>query len=408
MFGDSITVAAANVNGAGQNGQRNFLRNGQRNFGRNGQRNFGRAEQIGEKGMKGMKIGIIGYGGMAEHHIGHYIKGYNRTYGKTDGPIEIAGIYDIDRARVEKARRDGLYIFESAQALLGDKGTDAVLIATPNDSHAPYAVEAARAGKHMLVEKPVTLSAALAEEMFAAARAAGVVLTVHQNRRWDPDYLTVKAIIRENALAGVYRLESRVMGSNGIPGAWRRVKEQGGGMLYDWGVHQIDQLLELIPAPVVSVLCEFSYIAGEPVDDAYRLSLRFENGVGAYVETDTNTFIPLPRWQVYGADGTATITDWELNGRMVVVQKRRDEGLAVEAAGNGFTKTMARRRAETVTEPPLPKVESDPFALYKNFVLAAAGKAAPLVTPDSVLRTLRVIEAAFLSGRENRVVAVNI
>lgn len=74
-----------------------------------------------------------------------------------------------------------------------------------------------------------------AEEMYDAAEKAGVVFEVHQNRRWDDDYLTVKNIV-DNELAGeAYLIESRVMGGNGIPGAWRKEKARGGGMMLDWG-----------------------------------------------------------------------------------------------------------------------------------------------------------------------------
>lgn len=353
-----------------------------------------------------MKIAIIGYGGMAEEHVRRFAK-YN-----TDAPkelnIEVLGVYDIDPARNRVAREHGLYIYESAAVLFADKNVDAVLIATPNDFHHPYALEAAKAKKHILCEKPVALSSAETEEMFAAAEKAGVVLYVHQNRRYDLDYLTVKAMKDSSALGGVYRIDSRVTGANGIPGAWRRNKSQGGGMLLDWGVHQIDQILQMFDEPVTSVYCRMTDLFGAGVDDGYRLVLNFKSGLSVYIETETNTFIHQPRWTVFGHDGTAEIRDWDLSGEIVTVKEREDEDLKAVVAGNGLTKTMARRSEKTMRTLPLPKVESQPYALYRNFVLSAAGKETQFVKKDEVLRNFYVIEAAFKSAETGEAVKTNL
>ena len=101
-----------------------------------------------------------------------------------------------------------------------------------------------KAGKNVVSEKPVTLCSADLQEMIEASRECGRFLTVHQNRRWDEDFLTVKKLLAEGTLGEVYRLESRVHGSRGIPGDWRQEKEHGGGMVLDWGVHLLDQALE--------------------------------------------------------------------------------------------------------------------------------------------------------------------
>ena len=104
-----------------------------------------------------------------------------------------------------------------------------------------------KAGKNVISEKPITLSSADLEEMKETSESTGRFLTVHQNRRWDEDYLTVKEILREGKLGELFRLESRVHGSRGIPGDWRQEKEHGGGMVLDWGVHLLDQALLFFP-----------------------------------------------------------------------------------------------------------------------------------------------------------------
>ena len=101
------------------------------------------------------------------------------------------------------------------------------------------------AGKNVISEKPVALSQEELEEMIAASKKYGKLFTVHQNRRWDPDFKCVQKILADNELGKVFRIESRVQGSRGIPGDWRNQKAHGGGMVLDWGIHLLDQALRI-------------------------------------------------------------------------------------------------------------------------------------------------------------------
>ena len=347
-----------------------------------------------------MKLAIIGYGGMGTYHA-MCLQSY--AEGAPSYPIEIAGIYDIDPARQAAAREGGLRVFASAEEIWSDESVGAVLIATPNDLHAPYAYAAAKAGKHILCETPVAMSSAEAESMYAAAAEAGVLFEVHQNRRWDEDFLTVCRIVSEKTVGEAYRIESRVMGGNGIPGGWRKKIAHGGGMLLDWGVHLIDQMLQMIKSDVVSLYCTFSKIYGEEVDDGCDLLVRFENGVEYRVVVATDCFRNLPRWQVYGTEGTATVADWDLSGGVtrMVTKAGAKQGIK---AGNGFTRTMAPREGDSVEEMPLPIVHAEPFAFYKNFAAACAGAEKPVVKKEEVLRAFRLMEAAQRSATENIVI----
>ena len=348
-----------------------------------------------------MKIAIVGYGGMGSYHAAQ-LAAYAAS--GPEYPLELAGVYDTDPARVAAAQRAGLYAYPSPEALWRDKSLGAVLIATPNDVHAPYAAAAAAAGKHVVSEKPVALSSAEAEEMYAAAERAGVLFEVHQNRRWDDDFLTVRALAANGSIGGVYKYESRVVGGNGIPGDWRKKKAQGGGMMLDWGVHLIDQMLLAVPSPVQSLYCTYSYIYGEEVEDGCDLLVRFENGVEYRIVVATDCFRRLPRWMVYGTEGTATVEDWDLTGGVTRCVEREDKNLVGVRAGNGFTRTMAQRSNSSVEQLPLPVVHAEPFAFYKNFAAAAAGKEAPAVRKEQVLRVFRLMEAAARSAAENKVI----
>src|SRR5699024_4915381 len=152
-------------------------------------------------------------------------------------------------------------------------------IATPNDSHKDLSIKALQAGKHVVCEKPVTMNTQEFDEIIEVAREENKVFMVHQNRRWDPDFLLVRDLFEKRIVGDIFQIESRVHGANGIPGDWRHTKEQGGGMLLDWGVHLLDQLLWLIDSPIVDVKVDMSYILGNEVDDGFLVYITFENGI---------------------------------------------------------------------------------------------------------------------------------
>jgi len=347
--------------------------------------------------MKSTKsVVIIGYGGMGSYH-GKLIK-------DIEG-LKVVGAYDVLSERQKVISEDGYQAYESYEAVLNDANVDVLVIATPNDIHKDLSIRAMRAGKHIVCEKPVTLSKADFEEMMAVAEDTGRVLMVHQNRRWDEDFLIIKSMYDQHTIGDLFQLESRVHGANGIPGDWRRIEAFGGGMLLDWGVHLLDQLVFMIDSKISSVSSRLSFILGDEVDDGFEAYLQFENGVTAVVEVGTTNFITLPRWYVKGLEGTAVIEDWSLKGRMVL---RNNEVERIEPkpiqAGVGLTKTMAPpSEGATITEA-LPAAYEHASSFYENFSAVIQGTAEPIVKNTEVLRVLNLIEAIFEAGRTRQVV----
>ena len=177
---------------------------------------------------------VIGYGGMGGWHT-RYILESDVAY--------LCGIYDINPVKVELAKTNGIRAYESLEELLADDEIKFVTIATPNEVHAEIAIKALRAGKHVITEKPVVLNSDELEEVIAVANECGRLFTVHQNRRWDIDFRMMRETYLSGKLGKVFSCESRIHGSRGVPGDWRGKPEHGGGMIYDWGVHLIDQML---------------------------------------------------------------------------------------------------------------------------------------------------------------------
>ena len=242
--------------------------------------------------------------------------------------------------------------------------------------------------------------------MCAAAERNGKIFTVHQNRRWDEDYLMVKKLYEENTMGKVFRIEHRVQGSRGVPGDWRNQKEHGGGMVLDWGIHLLDQVLQMTyPRKIVSVYNELTFVTNENCDDGFRATLIFDDGLSFYVEVTTSNFIELPLWYVLGENGTAVINDWNFNGEIVEVSDWENRDAVPIVAGAGITKTMAPRTDDTIKHYPLPVVKADWSEYYENIFDTLEGKATQLITHDQQRRLLKLVDALFLSAKENRVVS---
>jgi len=339
-------------------------------------------------------IVIVGFGGMGHEH-------WRRL---RDVPeLRVVGAFDVLADRQAFASSLGIRAYPSYSSVLEDAGVDAILIATPNDSHRTLALAALQAGKHVICEKPATLNTQELDDIVRIAEETGRLFMVHQNRRWDEDYLTVRRILAEGTLGPVHHIETRVQGSRGIPGDWRKVERHGGGMMLDWGVHLLDRLVFLLPGPITQVYCKMHFPTGQPVDEGFHLFLTFASGQTALVEVGTCHFQTLPLWTVLGTQGTAVIQDWALQGG-IVAKVGADADALPMVAGAGLTKTMAPRTEAGEVRLPLPKVSSDVREFYRNFVAAARGLEEPLVKNGEVRRILALMEAAFRSHRTGQVV----
>lgn len=340
-------------------------------------------------------LAIVGFGGMGSQHA--------RTLEPVE-EIRLIGTYDILAARQLAARELGYETFDSFEHLLEDVRVDIVLIATPNHLHKELSILAMEAGKHVICEKPVTLNADELLQIIAVSERTGQLFSIHQNRRWDEDFRMVKKVYEEGQIGKIWSIESRVMGSQGIPGDWRTKKEFGGGMLLDWGIHLADQLLWLLPEQITKVYCKLGYLLGGECDDNVKLYLSFESGIEALVEVGAWNMESLPRWYVNGMDGTMTVRDfWFKKGSITRLTADVKNNTKPINAGKGITKTMAPRHMDTVEMMELPRVTTDVRDYYRNFTKAISGTEALIVTPEQALRVMRLMDIARLSARQDQV-----
>lgn len=350
--------------------------------------------------MRKLKIAIIGYGGMGGYHASRLAE--------TD-KFEVCAIYDTDKSRYGVAKQNGIAscdAYRTKEDIASDPNVNAVLIATPNDVHGEYLKYFAAAGKHVICEKPVAPTSAEFAEMTDCAKRNGIVFAVHQNRRWDADFLTIKELYDKgvvgdgSGIGKILRIESRVQGGNGVPGDWRKFKEKGGGMMLDWGVHLIDQAVVMFGGAPDSIYCSYSFAQGFDVDDGFKLILDYPQTVMEIV-VDTDCYIKTPRWIAYGENGTAVIEDWDLNGKVVKPIFSTERKIAGIKAGNGFTKTMAYRTADSLTVEDLHRVYPEEYVFYNEFYNAVVNGLPMTITHDQVMTVLKIMEAAARSAKSH-------
>ena len=349
--------------------------------------------------MKKLNVAVIGYGGQGAWHCGQVLK---------SDVVALSGTYDIKENRRNAAKENGIFVYESNEAIFADKNVDIIVVATPNDVHEDLVVTGLKTGHNVICEKPVALTVDSFDRMVAASKESGKVFSVHQNRRWDVDYLGVKSVIESGEIGEVIRVESRIHGSRGIPSDWRCEKAPGGGMILDWGVHLIDQMLKLVPDKIVTVNCVNTHITNKEVDDGFRLELTFETGKSAYVEVGTYNFIAMPRFYMQCKEGSLYLTDWQQKAKVAKLTRWIEKDVTPVQNAAGITKTMAPRDHLTLDEYEIERPASDVHNFYRNYVAAVEGKEEQLIKNCEVRRVLCVMEACFKSDELRQTLKVNI
>jgi scyllo-inositol 2-dehydrogenase (NADP+) len=236
--------------------------------------------------------------------------------------------------------------------------------------------------------------------MIAAARANDRLLSVFQNRRWDGDYLTVRKLMEEGRLGDVRWIETAWQGGFGPPGGWRGQADKGGGGLFDLGAHMIDQILQLFPAPVISVYCRMRHEFEESDVESEGLTvLSFADGRTAVVDTSRLAAIKKPRWYVRGTGGAFRKYGVDpQEGAM----NREEIDKAVEPAENyGLY-------SDSEHEERIPTVPGRWRSYYENVAAAIRGEEEPAVKPEEVRRVMAVFDAAFESGESGQAVKTDI
>jgi predicted dehydrogenase len=326
--------------------------------------------------MEKLRVGIVGFGRIGNEHAGWL---------GASSSLQVNGICDPTPARRAIAESRGLIAFATLDELLASD-IDAILISTPTAFHHDRAMAALSAGKHVMIEKPMALDLAQSQRLVDEAKKCDRVLSVFHNRRWDVDYLTVQNAIASGKLGRVFNVESRLgqWGSCVGPAArewrpgWRNEAAFGGGGLYDWGSHFVDQIWRLLhPAKPIRVFAQLrGNVWTTDCDDFARVCIDFDSGCTAMVEINTTTTRPLPRWHI---DGTLGSADSPFS-------------LAFD------TRKWAELTIALTDSPPsifpIAAAGLNEIQIWEQFAKAVRGEGSPAVTAQSVLPTMALLDAA--------------
>ena len=341
-------------------------------------------------------LAVVGYGphgGMGDAH--------GAAASAVDG-LHLVAAVDPDPSRRKAAEQafPEIRSYADVQEVLVDDDVDLAVVATPPSSHASLALLLLRAGKHVALEKPMCLTLAEADELIATAEAEGRMLTVHQNRRWDPDYLALRRAVDAGMLGEVFNVETFVGGFEHPCRAWHSEDSVSGGAVYDWGSHHVDWILQLMGTSPARVTTTAHKRVWHDVTnlDQLRLRLAWDDGREAqFLQSDIAAVRP-PKLFVQGTEGTLVghyrpvVAERLEPGRGYV----REESHHAEAP---VPLTLARHEpGYGLTETLLPPAPEQRFAFHRNLADHLHLGEPLAVTPRSVRAVVAVLEASHGSG----------
>ena len=338
-----------------------------------------------------VRIGLVGYGKGGRFFHAPLITGA--------AGCELAGVVTRSGGRRAELQSDhpGTPAYDDL-GQLATAGVDAVAISTPADTHVPLVLEAVSVGLPVVCDKPFALSAAAARQAVAAAERAGVLLTVYQNRRFDADLLTVRAVIGSGELGQVVRAESRIEQFTPPDG----ITASGGGILLDLGSHLADQALVLF-GPVTSVYAELDDAGGLP--GRFFVAARHAAGTISHLVGDvTLNGAPGPRFRVFGTAGTYDVAAFDNQADDLMA------GGSPTASGEAWGVVPPERWGRLHAGPatrPWPSERGDWTVFYSSFARAVRGQGAVPVDPWDAVAGLEVLEAAQRSADAGQVVTLS-
>ena len=340
-------------------------------------------------------VGILGYGPLGGMGYAHGL-----AVQATDG-LHLVAACDRAEERRAAAQREfpGLRAAASAEEIAADPNVDVVIVATPPVQHAELSLRMLRAGKHVVCEKPLCFTVEQADRLVAAARDSGTVLTVHQNRRWDQDFLALRRAVDAGSLGDLFNVETFVGGFEHPCRAWHSDVAYSGGAVYDWGSHHVDWILLLLDDVPMAVTATGHKRVWHDVTNHDQLRLRMAWGDGREAEFLQSDIAAVRRPKFYVQGTRGTLVGWY---RSVAFER-------VEP-GRGYVQEVAHHAEAPVDlslvrydsgygliECHLPPMPEQRHAFHRNLADHLHLGEPLAVTADSVRRVIAVLEAAALS-----------
>jgi predicted dehydrogenase len=301
-----------------------------------------------------------------------------------------------------------VHVVADPGAAFADPAIDVVVIATSNSSHHPLAKAALLAGKHVVIDKPCTVTLAETEELLALAHTRQRVLTVFQNRRWDADFLALQQVLAQGVLGRIVHFESHFDRYRPVvPDRWRDQALPGSGLWLDLGAHLADQCLQLFGCPDDLLLDLAQQRDGARTNDWFHAQLRYASThPGLRVILHGSALVPAagPRFVVHGTQGSFIKYGLDTQEDALKTGRRPKQ----EALGDwGHDPLPAEVRVHRDGQPislPAPEAAGDYLAFYVQLRDHLRGHAAVPVTAAQVHQAMGLLMLGEQSAREGRFV----
>ncbi len=332
--------------------------------------------------------------------------GYGNA-GKTFHSPLIDAASGLDLAVVVSTRPDAVHaqwpdvaVVADFETMLADPAIELVVIATPNQLHAPQAIAALQAGKNVVIDKPFAIDSAEARSIVDAAQASGKLCAAFQNRRWDSHVLTFKRFLDEGRLGDVAEVFLRYDRLRPVvPTRWRDQDIPGSGMLYDLGAHLVDQAVFFFGKPDWVMADVFAQRPEAVVNDYFNIVLAYGR-TRVIVHSCMIDGVPGPVIEAQGTRGVFIKYGLDTQEASLMAGGRpKDDGFGVDPSQAAFTPVsgLETGAVEKVTCGP-----GDYVAYYEAVAAAIRGEAATPVPLDQSLLVMRILDLAAQSAKEGR------
>lgn len=242
-----------------------------------------------------LKTGLVGFGRVAQTMHAPLIH--------QEPLLDLTAVVERHHQK-SKEKYPAVTVYRSLEALLAEADVDLIVICTPNEYHFSQAKMALEAGKHVVVDKPITVSSSEAEALLSLAKSKGKLLSAFQNRRWDGDFQTITKLLHEGTLGRIVHFESHFDRFRPEPTEnWREQQVPGSGILYDLGAHLIDQALLLFGKPEWVYAEILTQRSGVEADDFFDLTLMYPT-TKVRLSASILMNAPLPKFLVLGDKGS--------------------------------------------------------------------------------------------------------
>ena len=341
--------------------------------------------------MEPIKTAIVGFGISGQCFQAPILQAISQ--------IELRAVVSRNGERV-RSQLPEVSVYADISQLLHDPEIELVIIATPNDLHYQQAAEALRAGKHVVLEKPVTVNSSDGHALAGLAQQYDRKLSVYHSRRYDGDFLTIKQLLAEQRLGGIHTFYSSYNRYRPVvKNRWREASVPGAGILYDLGSHLIDQALCLFGNPVAVQATLRNQRPGSQATDHFHLVLSYQ-GTDVILHGNCLSTTAGPRFQVFGSEGSFIKHGMDPQEDYL----RNFQG--PEAIGWGedapeYYGVLTSAAGESVV---VPTMNGGYEQFYQQMSYAIRHNQPVPVEPGQAVDVIKIIESSYLSNQENRTV----